>query len=93
MWLLSKKKLDYGYYYGYFLVWKRDGLLSCSCIGVEMSVPSYAQTGQKGISVTVSVVSDAHGCVKCLQNLFCYAKPCVQGDLRPGSGLVPVSVK
>lgn len=46
----------------YFLVWRRDGLLSCSCVGVEMSVPSYAQRGQKGISVTVSVVSDAHDC-------------------------------
>lgn len=48
----------------YFLVWKRDGLLSCSCVGVEVSVSSYAQTSQKGISVTVPVVSDAHDCVK-----------------------------
>lgn len=47
----------------YFLVWKRDGLLS-SFIDVEMSVSSYAQRGWKGISVTVSVVSDAYDCVK-----------------------------
>lgn len=43
----------------YFLVWKRDTLLSCSHIGVEMGVSSYAQTGGK-----VSCASDAHGCVK-----------------------------
>lgn len=48
----------------YFLVWERDGLLSCSCVGVEVSVSSHAQTGWKGISVTVSVVRDAHDCVK-----------------------------
>lgn len=47
-----------------FLFWKRNSLLSCSCIGVEMSISSYAQTHQKGVSVTVSVVSDAHDCVK-----------------------------
>lgn len=47
----------------YSLIWKRDGLLS-SCIALEMSVSGYAQTSWKGISVTVSVVSDAHDYVK-----------------------------
>lgn len=48
----------------YFLVWMRDVLLSCSLIRVETGALSSAQTGEKGSSVTVSVVSDAHDHVK-----------------------------